>query len=74
MPVSGLRAEEAVEQRVRFGVAGQILVDGDFGEVRPQNVGARLQHDGDQRHRDLPAIRVQIGEQALHQPGVVCLA
>ena len=69
-----IAAEEAVKQRVRFGVTGQILVDGDFGEVRPQNIGAGFQHDGDQRHRDLPAIFVQIGEQAPHQPGVVCLA
>ncbi len=68
------RAEEAVEQRMGFCVAGEILVDGDFGEIWPENIGARLQYDGYERHRDLPAIGVQIRQQALHQPGVVCLA
>ena len=70
----GARTEPAIQQRMRLGVAGEVLVDGNFGEVRPQNVGARLQHDRHQRHRDLPAIRVQIRQQALHQPGIVCLA
>ena len=28
-----IAAEEAVEQRMRFVVAGEVLVDGDFGEV-----------------------------------------
>ncbi len=45
-----LRTEEAIEQRVGFGVIGEILVDRDFGEIGTEHVGAGLQHDGDQRN------------------------
>ena len=57
MPTSGLRAEKAVEQGMRLGAVGEILVDRDFGQVGTEHVGAGLQDDGDQRNHDLPACR-----------------
>ena len=74
MPSSGIGAEEAVEQGMRFGVTGEVLVDGDLGEVGAEHVGAGLQHDGDQRNDHLPAIGTQIAQQALHQPAVIRFA
>ena len=74
MPVSGSRAEKAVEQGMGFGVAGEILVDRDFGEIGAEHVGARLEHDRNQGDHNLHPIGTQIGQQALHQPAVVCLA
>ena len=68
------RAEKAVEQRVGFGVAGEVFVDRDFGEIGAEHVGARLQHDSNQGDHDLQPVRVQVGQQALHQPAVVRLA
>ena len=56
-----------------FGLAGEVFVDSDFGQVGPEHVGARLQHDGDQRNDHLPSIRMQIGEKALHQARIVRL-
>ena len=58
---------------MRFGVLRQVFVDGDFGEIRAENVGAGLQYNGDQRQRDLPAIGLQISQQAPHQPASYAL-
>ena len=48
--------EIAIEERMGFGFVGEVFIDGDFGQVRPEHISARLQHDGAERNRDLPAI------------------
>ena len=67
-------AEKAIEQGMGFGVVGKVLIDGDFRQVRAENVGAGLEHDRDQRNDHLHPVGTQVDQQALHQPAVVCLA
>jgi len=57
-----------------FRPVRQILVDGDFCQVRPEDVRARLQDDRYQRNDYLQPIGTQIGQQAFHQPAVIRFA
>ena len=67
------RAKKAVKQGMSLGVAGEVFVDCNLGEIRPQHVGARLQHNRNKGDNNLQPIGMQIGQQALHQPAVICL-
>ena len=57
-----------------FFVGGQILIDGDLGEVGAENVRSSLQGNRDQRNHHLHPVRTQVGKQALHQPAVIRFA
>jgi hypothetical protein len=57
-----------------FGAVGKIFVDRDLGEIGPQNVGACLEDDRDQRNRYLETIGSEVRQQALHQPAVIRFA
>jgi len=75
-PNDRLGAEPGVEQGMMAGGARacQVLVDGNFGEIRTENVSAGFDQDGDDRQHRLPFVRSQIGEQSFHQTAVVRLA
>ncbi len=70
----GLAAEEAIEQRMRLGAAGEIFIDRNLGQVGANDVGAGLEDDGDEGNHDLQPVGTQILKQALHQPAVIRFA
>ena len=69
-----LGTEPAIEEGMRTGRVRHVLVDGDFGQVGAEDVGARLQDDRDQRDHHLPGVGLQIAQQTAHQPRVVRFA
>ena len=56
---------------MRTGRVRHVLIDGDFGQVGAEDVGAGLQNDCDERDHHLPCVGLQIAQQTAHQPRVV---
>ncbi len=68
------RAEPTPQACGRSFNGRQVTVDGDLHQVRPQHICKSLENDRTYRHRHLPAVGPQVGEQSPHQPAIVGLA
>ncbi len=67
-------AEAVADPGVRVGRLGQVLVDGDLSEERPEDVGHRLEHNRNQGDYHVPLVGTQVREQPPHQPAVIRFA
>lgn len=56
------------------GGTGHVSVDRDLHQIRPHNIGSRLEEDCEGGENDLKAVGPKIGEQAAHQAAVIGLA
>ena len=61
-------------RQLRRSRVRHIRIDGDLDQIRPKNVAARLEEDGERRKDGLKLVGPQISQQATHQPAVVGLA
>ncbi len=52
----------------------QIAVHHDFREIGAEYIGAGFDQNRNQRHRHLPFVGTQVGEQPFHQPAVIRFA
>src|SRR5207248_7590389 len=67
-------AEPARKERRSSAAWGEVPINRNFGEVRPEDISGGLQDDRAERERNLPFIRPKIAEQPLHQSAVVRFA
>ena len=75
MPVIGLRAEMAGEPgELRGRRVRHVGVDGDLDEVRPHDVAAGLEDDGERGENRLQLVGAEIGQQPAHEAPVVDFA